>query len=198
MAPPSKWTDEKEDFLIKHYHKLALKELEAKLGIHQTNISIRAKALGLSKRTYVSKLLPGEDFEIIKINGEQTRYAISNHGRVVNLENTNQDGHFLLLQPKVQRRIDKSKGGSGYLQVCLSLDGEDLNLYIHRLVAEYFVHTDKDGNPLTLKQKLNVKEYEVNHKDSDKKNNHAKNLEYVSHSYNVKHMHEAKKHASFR
>jgi len=193
MAGITKWTSDKEDYLLKNFSTKGLKELEAILEINQTNISIKAKKLGLSRRTFIEEFMKGEVFEFIVVEGIETGYAISNRGRIINSDNTNLEGNPLLLTRKLQKRNDSSKGGSGYHQVCLSFDGEDLSLYIHRLVACTFIHEDKDGRPLSLADKEDTKRYEVNHKDGNKAHNYDFNLEFVSHSYNVKHMHQLKK-----
>ena len=65
--------------------------------------------------------------------------------------------------------------GSGYPQVGLWYGGTRHRHYVHRLVAEHFV----DGRDET-----------VNHKDGDKHNNHASNLEWMSQSDNNKHARE--------
>lgn len=65
------------------------------------------------------------------------------------------------------------KHSHGYLKVCLP---DRKKHYIHRLVALAFV--------------LNPDKYtEVNHKDLNKKNNFADNLEWVSRGQNVRHAH---------
>lgn len=64
--------------------------------------------------------------------------------------------------------------GKGYLQVHLFQSGVRTKLYIHRLVAEAFVE-----NAFGCK--------EVNHKDGNKKNNSASNLEWVTRAKNLQH-----------
>lgn len=65
----------------------------------------------------------------------------------------------------------------GYLRVQLSHEGQQKNFMVHRLVAESFI-PNPDNKP------------EVNHKDSDRKNNHVDNLEWVTSSENVLHGYE--------
>ena len=62
----------------------------------------------------------------------------------------------------------------GYLKVELRLANQRRKIGIHRLVAEAFL-----PNPGNLP--------EVNHKDGDKTNNHVTNLEWCTHSENMKH-----------
>lgn len=84
-------------------------------------------------------------------------YSVSNLGRV-----------------KGPRKIIKPyDNGRGYLQVKLCVNGLQKNVRVHQLVAKYFV-----GNPQNY--------IEINHKDEDKYNNRADNLEWCSRSYNVR------------
>lgn len=64
--------------------------------------------------------------------------------------------------------------GHGYKQVFVSVKGIRYVRYIHRLVAECFI-PNPDGLP------------EINHKDGNKANNHADNLEWCTSSYNKYH-----------
>lgn len=61
---------------------------------------------------------------------------------------------------------------NGYLIACLWKNGKQRKFGIHRLVAAAFV-----PNPNNYK--------EVNHKDEDKTNNNANDLEWCSHKYNM-------------
>ena len=61
--------------------------------------------------------------------------------------------------------------GNGYLRFNLKRDGKQKTAYLHRLVAVAFVENRNGYN-------------EINHKDENKKNNAADNLEWVSHVKN--------------
>ena len=60
----------------------------------------------------------------------------------------------------------------GYLQVYPRVNGKQVNLLVHRIVATCFL-----PNPDNLP--------EINHKDNDPKNNSVSNLEWCTHEYNV-------------
>ena len=63
----------------------------------------------------------------------------------------------------------------GYVRVKLSSNKGFRNVFVHRLVAEAFLGTPVDD---TL---------EVNHIDENKENNHVSNLEWVTHTGNMRH-----------
>ena len=92
---------------------------------------------------------------------ENPNYILYNDGRLFNIK------RGIFLAPSHCR--------SGYLQHHFTLpNGERVVKSVHRLVAEYFVY-----NP-------NPKEYtEINHKDENKENNCAYNLEWCDRKYNV-------------
>jgi hypothetical protein len=105
-------------------------------------------------------------------------YEVSNYGRIVS--------SFI----RGYRILKPQKDAMGYLHVRLYKDDESLGRYkngakkpklekVHRLVAKAFV------------EKPDIDQYlEVNHKDSDKTNNHYSNLEWVTRSQNIQHSYD--------
>lgn len=68
--------------------------------------------------------------------------------------------------------IEPLNNGNGYLRFNLRCNKTQRTVYVHKLVAEYFI-----DNPYGYT--------EVNHKDENKKNNCVDNLEWCSHIYNT-------------
>ena len=95
------------------------------------------------------------------IEGYEGLYQVSNLGRVKSL-NYNRTKSEKILKTAMRR---------GYLGVTLFKDGKPKTFMVHRLVAMMFIN-----NP----EKLPV----VNHKDEDKLNNNADNLEWCTILYN--------------
>lgn len=91
-------------------------------------------------------------------------YKVSNYGRILSLAKTTIRGR------KYDKILSASKKDNGYYTVNINGNNE----YVHRLVAKAFI-----DNPNNLN--------EINHKDEDKSNNRADNLEWCTKSYNVKH-----------
>lgn len=91
-------------------------------------------------------------------------YMVCNEGYVFSIAT----GHILTPSHKK----------SGYDEVTIHDDEGQLRyLLIHRVVADYFV-SKRDGAD------------EVNHKDGNKRNNNADNLEWVTRNENLKHAYE--------
>lgn len=84
-----------------------------------------------------------------------------------------QTGEVINTRTGKARALDFNKK-VGYFQVDLYKNNKRTKHYIHRLVAQAYI-----PNPLGLP--------EVNHKDSDRTNNHVSNLEWVSSSGNSIH-----------
>lgn len=99
------------------------------------------------------------------IPGYEGRYEVSSFGRVRSL--------FYHGHPRRSPKVIKhSVTNLGYLQYRLFRDDMGKNHRAHRLVLLAFV----GDSPL-----------DANHKDGDKRNNHLDNLEYVTHSENLRH-----------
>lgn len=87
----------------------------------------------------------------------------------------------------------KTKGGIlkpqlnkfGYSKITLLKNGKQYLVSIHRLVAQTFIDNPKNFP-------------EVNHIDGNKSNNNVNNLEWTTHSENIKHRFSALKQEPFR
>lgn len=97
------------------------------------------------------------------IAGYEGLYEVSDAGRVRSL-NFKHTG--------VTKILKLGKTHNGYLQVMLCKDGIRKSMRVNRLVAEAFI-----PNPLNLET--------VNHKDEDKTNNSANNLEWMTRTDNL-------------
>lgn len=101
--------------------------------------------------------------------GYEDSYEVSNTGKVRSLDRKNSRGFRIkgvTLRP--------ATSGDGYLYVALSKNNHSKCIKVHRLVAKAFVNCPEGM-------------YEVNHKDGDKLNNSAANLEWSTRSLNVSH-----------
>lgn len=94
-----------------------------------------------------------------KIEGFEN-YSVSSEGRV-----KNDSSNFILKLGKHKR---------GYIHWISKINGQKRNIKVHRLVAESFL-----PNPLGLS--------EINHINGIKSDNRVENLEWCTHSRNVKH-----------
>jgi hypothetical protein len=107
-----------------------------------------------------------ETFKTVIIDGIDTHYQVSDHGRVFN---------------KTKQKFLKPRSHtSGYEQVSLYINKEEYRFYIHRLVMLTF----EPDHPEEYNQ--------VNHIDGDKTNNYLYNLEWCNNSLNQLHAHETK------
>lgn len=93
------------------------------------------------------------------------KYEISNKGRLKN--------------KKTQKILSIKNSKGWYLSIRLLINGKYKTFKIHRLVAQYFV-----PNPNNLPI--------VNHKDLNKQNNFAENLEWTTYKANTQHAIENK------
>ena len=114
--------------------------------------------------------------EIFKsIKGYEGHYSISNYGKVKShariTEYTREDGTFSRIT--VRERILKPKTDKdGYKEVRLSKDRKSKHMRVHRLVGIYFVEGYRE-------------DLVIDHIDNVKDNNHYKNLQWVTATYNT-------------
>lgn len=100
------------------------------------------------------------------IPGFETRYQVSNLGRIRSI----QDNHGKYKEQIKSTRISNK----GYEYVRLYIKDKGHNVAVHRAVASAFI-PNPDNKPT------------VNHRDGNKRNNHVDNLEWSTYSENLKH-----------
>jgi len=105
------------------------------------------------------------------IIGYEGLYQVSNLGQVRSISRTvyEHNGKRKSLKGQV---LKLSPTTNGYLNVALSINSIRKSIMVHRLVAIHFIPNPNNHS-------------DVNHKDECKTNNHADNLEWCSHRYNV-------------
>lgn len=89
--------------------------------------------------------------------------------RTVDRTITDKNGGKRLVKGRV---LKQNAARGGYLRVNISMNGKQIHLYVHRIVASCFL-PNPDGLP------------EVNHKDNNPKNNSVENLEWCTPQYNT-------------
>jgi predicted XRE-type DNA-binding protein len=98
-----------------------------------------------------------------------TDYAVSDKGRVKRVVKRNNSWAGKILKPR--------KNSKGYLYVGLYCNSKMSEKYVHCLVLSTFRRTYND-------------DAECNHRDGDKTNNKLDNLEFCTHSENMKHAYD--------
>lgn len=97
---------------------------------------------------------------------ESGDYSVSNLGRIKRVT--------AYCSTKPGKIVKQRLGSAGYFGVVLSSRGKLSQFSVHRLVARHFLNADR-SRP------------QVNHKDGNKTNNRADNLEYVTAAENKAH-----------
>ncbi|MFG6426059.1 MAG: HNH endonuclease [Muribaculaceae bacterium] len=112
------------------------------------------------------------------IEGYEGLYQVSSHGRVKSMDkpmfygdSDNVKNHECSI--RASRILKGRMKKNGYIQIGLSKDGIQRTFTVHRLVAQAFI-----PNPTHHPY--------VNHKDENKINNHADNLEWCTPTYNTR------------
>lgn len=100
------------------------------------------------------------------IPGYEGLYAVTDEGDIISL--TFRNNKTIKRKPTFMKPVENH----GYLTVTLRKNGKQKNYYVHRLVAEAFVENPNGYNI-------------VNHKDENRLNNIAENLEWCTQQYNV-------------
>lgn len=121
------------------------------------------------------------------IEGYGGMYEVSNYGRVRSNDRTRLE---MNAYGKMSPRTDKGRelalgdNGNGYKYVSIRQGGKRKNHYVHRLVAEAFCHKEPGATV-------------INHKDRNRANNRADNLEWCTQrenvSYSAEHMRHPKR-----
>lgn len=91
-------------------------------------------------------------------------YIVSSDGKIYSANNCG--------ATKYHKEISQRPNADGYMQIKVGKTGDRRTYSVHRMVAEAFV-----PNPNNFP--------EVNHKDNNRSNNNADNLEWCTHAYNV-------------
>lgn len=110
------------------------------------------------------------------IEGYETYYQISSLGRIKSLNRyvIDKNGKTRFKQGKI---ITLLPDNDGYLHVRLHKDGTGHTYTVHQLVAKHFIKKPDDFE--TVK-------YEINHKDNNRANNSFINLEWITHTDNIR------------
>jgi hypothetical protein len=108
------------------------------------------------------------------IAGYEGHYEVSSYGRVRSIARV--VPHKLKGKKTIPECILQQKvtSGTGYLTVNLQKGGTAKRFYVHRLVAAAFHGEPNEGQM-------------VNHKDHNRQNNQPSNLEWCTHSENMRH-----------
>lgn len=104
--------------------------------------------------------LEGEEYK--EIEGTEGNYYVSNYGNVKSYVSN----HAILLKPTITSK--------GYERLQLTIEGQRYNKFVHGLVAAAWLE-----RPQNL-------DCEIHHKDHDKRNNKASNLEYLDRMQHAK------------
>jgi hypothetical protein len=111
--------------------------------------------------------------ELRPVPGFEGAYTVDRSGRIFTVPRvvTRSDRVSVRVAARERKPVRMK---TGYLQIMLPKHGSRVTLYVHRIVAEAFVPGRADG-------------LVVNHKDGNKGNNRAENLEWVTSGENNAH-----------
>ncbi|WP_128548406.1 HNH endonuclease [Larkinella soli] len=110
-----------------------------------------------------------EKWVTIRFDGVENppRYDVSNYGRLKSFQTDPKEGTLI-----------KGSVIQGYRSLNIRTSGKTINRYLHKLVAELFVHRETTEQTFVI------------HLDHDKKNNHFQNLKWVTKEEMIDHNRE--------
>lgn len=125
--------------------------------------------------TLADYLIKNDAIPVVRksVKGYEGYYEVDQFGRVFSVDrviSVNDNGRQYN-KPLKAKQMKQTVHTKGYKTVSLTKDGKTKTVFVHRIVAEAFI-----PNPNNLPM--------VNHKDEDKTNNFADNLEWCTVSYN--------------
>ncbi|QKZ12543.1 NUMOD4 domain-containing protein [Spirosoma sp. KUDC1026] len=114
-----------------------------------------------------------EKWEPIVFDGLESspRYSVSNYGRLRSFQSVSTNS----VSDQDTGKIIKGSVIQGYRSLNIRTAGKTINRYVHKLVAESFLHRDSDQQTFVI------------HLDHDKQNNHYQNLKWVTKDTMVEH-----------
>ena len=124
------------------------------------------------------------DKEFRTIVGYEGLYSVSQDGQVKSVSRTKTTYGGARHIPVKERILSTVCDRGGYPVVHLSKNGKARQISVHRLVASAWIGQPPAGKP------------HINHKDGQKTNNHASNLEWCSPAENFSHAVSTGLHAS--
>jgi hypothetical protein len=148
------------------------------------SVTEAGKAVGLTRHAInkvclgINKTAGGYEWEFVDKNHNHKNIDLSGSRRIYDYDN-----YFVFPDGQVYNRMRKSflkpvVNASGYCYITLCRNGKKKNHYVHRIVAEHFISTDKQ---------LNFAGLQVNHKNRERNDNRVENLEWVTSSENMIH-----------
>lgn len=110
------------------------------------------------------------------IKGYEGYYQVSSLGRIKSLDRYvfDKNGNTRFKQGKM---IVLGEDNDGYLHIRLYKNGTGKTYTVHKIVATHFIEMPIDFKDVN---------YEINHKDNDRKNNCYTNLEWITHTDNIR------------
>lgn len=155
----------------------AISQVQVGIEVDDWLMEVDADGAFVNQETFARAWLDG--YQTLEVEEEWKPIVgfyneVSNHGRVRSV--THVAGNGKTYQGKILKPIITK---SGYVNICLTTGNDESRITkrVHRLVADAFVENPYDKD-------------EINHKDGNKENNRAENLEWVTRSENEQHAYD--------